>query len=214
MAEVLHIEKRETRGKRFARRMRKIGKIPGVLYGHGKETVSLAINADEIDATVRHGARLVELQGDVKESAFVKAIQWDAFGMKVLHVDLTRVKAGDSVEISVSVELRGVAPGTKQGGVIEQPLHELEIRCPVTAIPESLSLSINQLELDQSITAGEIELPPGTELLTDPSAAVVSCSEPLIREEEVEAEEAAAAPSDVEPEVIGRKAEDEESEKS
>jgi large subunit ribosomal protein L25 len=212
MAEVLHIEKRETRGKRFAKRMRKIGKIPGILYGHGKEAVSLTIIADEIDATIRHGARLVELQGDVKDSAFVKSIQWDAFGAKVLHVDLTRVEAGDSVEISLSIELRGVAPGTKQGGVTDHQLHELEIRCPVTAIPESLSLSINHLELDQTITAGEIELPPGTELLTVASAVVVSCTEPDVREED--AEEITGAPSDIEPEVIGRKAEDEESEKS
>jgi large subunit ribosomal protein L25 len=208
MAEVLNIEKRETRGKRFAKRMRKVGKIPAVLYGHGKETVSLAINADEIDTTVRRGARLVELKGDMAESAFVKHIQWDAFGAKVLHVDLTRVEAGDSVEISLRVELRGVAPGSKLGGVIEHNLHELEIRCPVTAIPESVSLSINSLELDQTITAGEIELPQGTELLTDPSTVVVSCSVPT------EMEEVATAPSDVEPEIIGRKAEDEESEKS
>ena len=212
MAEVLHIEKRETRGKRFAKRMRKVGKIPGVLYGHGKEAVSLTIIADEIDATIRRGARLVELQGDVKDSAFVKSIQWDAFGAKVLHVDLTRVEAGDSVEISLSIELRGVAPGSKQGGITDHQLHELEIRCPVTAIPESLSLSINHLELDQTITAGEIELPPGTELLTPSSAIVVSCTEPDVRDED--AEDITGAPSDIEPEVIGRKAEDEESEKS
>jgi len=212
MAEILHIEKRETRGKRFAKRMRKIGKIPGVLYGHGKETVSLAINTDELDASIRHGARLVELQGDMKESAFVKQIQWDAFGTKVLHVDLTRVEAGDSVEISLTVELRGVAPGTKQGGTIEHQLHELAVRCPVAAIPESVSLNINNLELDQTITAGDIELPSGTELLTAASTVVVSCSEPTVREGE--AEEETAPSSDFEPEVIGRKPEDEESEKS
>ena len=212
MAEVLHIEKRDTRGKRFAKRMRNMGKIPGVLYGHGKETVSLSIDADEINTTIRHGARLVELQGDVKDSAFVKDIQWDAFGLKVLHVDLTRVEVGDSVEISLHIELRGVAPGSKQGGVTEHHLHELEIRCPVTAIPESLTLSVNNLELDQTITAGEIELPSGTELLTTPSAIVVSCSVPTDRE--AETEDITVPTSDVEPEIIGRKAEDEESEKS
>ncbi len=207
MAEVLHIEKRETRGKRFARRMRKHGRVPGVLYGHGKESVSLAIRADEINATIRHGARLVELQGDLRENAFVKEVQWDAFGSTVLHVDLTRVEVGDSVEISVKVELRGVAPGTKQGGVVDHQAHELELRCPVTAIPESLSLNINHLELDQTITAGEVELPPGAELLTDPLTVVVTCAELAVREEE---EEIAAAAGEVEPEVIGRKPEDEE----
>jgi large subunit ribosomal protein L25 len=188
--------------------MRKNGQIPAVLYGHGKEAVSLTIKADELDATIRHGARLVELQGDVRESAFVKEVQWDAFGSSVLHVDLTRIQAGDSVEISLKVELRGLAPGTKQGGVLEQHLHELEIRCPVTAIPESVSLNINQLELDQTILAADIELPSSTELLTDPSTVVVSCVEPTVREEE---EEITAA-GDIEPEVIGRKPEEGESE--
>lgn len=207
MAELLNVERRETRGKRDARRDRRAGKLPAVLYGHGQEAVSLALSAEQFEAAVRHGARLVKLAGALDEQAFIRAIQWDTWGTHVLHVDFTRISEHEKVEVRVAVDVRGEAPGLKAGGVVKQLIHELEIECEATAIPEKLHININQLQLGQAITIGQLELPPGIVVLAEPESVVVECTEPV----EV-VEEAAAAPAEGEPEVIGKKKEEEEEE--
>jgi large subunit ribosomal protein L25 len=211
MADSLHVELRETRGKLNARRMRKAGQTPAILYGHNLPNVALAVPSDQLKAAVRHGAHLVNLEGAVSESALLREVQWDAFGSNVLHVDLARVDADELVKVTISVELRGDAPGTHHGGVVEQHLHEVDIECAATAIPDRLQLNINALDVGQSLTASVLELPTGARLLTDPDAVLASCSEPVEREEVLAAPPAAEA----EPEVIGRKpAEAEEAESS
>jgi len=207
MAEVLNVKVRDLRGKRNARRMRRAGNVPAVLYGHGEAVVSLVVPTDQVKAAIRHGARVVELQGDVKETAFVRELQWDTFGMEVLHLDLTRVSADDRVQVEVHIELRGEAPGTREGGVVTHLLHQVEVECPVTAIPEKILVSIRELKLGDVISAGDIELPQGVTLTSTPDAVVVQCLLPLEQEEP----EAAVAGA-LEPEVIGRKAEGEEEE--
>ena len=204
MAEVLKVETRDTRGKRNARRLRLAGKIPAVLYGHGKETVALSLSADAIDAAVRHGVRLVSLTGTLTDQAFIRELQWDTWGKHILHVDFTRVSAHEKVRVQVVVELRGEAPGMKQGGVVKQLIHEVPIECEVTALPEKLYVNINHLNLGDSIAIGSLELPPTVTILVEPEMVVVQCVQPV----EVEEEGAAAEPA--EPEVIGRKKEEEE----
>ena len=100
MAEVLNVQLRETRGKRNARRDRLAGQLPAVLYGHGKETLSLLLSADEFQAAMRHGARLVKLTGAVEEQAFIRQLQWDTWGTHVLHVDFTRVSEHEKVRVA------------------------------------------------------------------------------------------------------------------
>lgn len=207
MSEVLNATLRQTRGKRNARRLRRVGSVPAVLYGHGEQNVSLALVSDEVKSVVRHGARVVDLQGDVNEKAFVRELQWDTFGLEVLHIDLTRVSADERVEVKVPVELRGEAPGLRAGGVVEHLVHEVEIECPVVSIPERLSLSINELQINGELTADHIELPAGASLLSDPAAVIVQCVVPA----EVGAE-AEVTTEGAEPELIGRKEEESEEE--
>ena len=192
------------------RRLRKSGFIPGILYGHGEDNIALSIDARDVNTMIRHGSHIVELTGDLKESALVKAVQWDALGSDVMHLDLTRVDASESVEVQLSVELKGVAPGTKQGGIVKHLMHDISIRCPANQMPDRLELSINGLELEQSLTAGDIALPDAVELVGDESEIVVTCVAQAVVEEEPEevAEEAA------EPEVIGRRPEDEQADES
>jgi len=208
MSEVLQVEVRDSRGTKNARRMRRSGHTPAVLYGHGKEVISLTISTDEINAAVRHGSMLVELKGAVKENAVINALQWDVFGTEVLHVDFKRVDADERLVVEVQVELRGEAPGTKEGGVVQQPLHAVEIDAPVSAIPDKLHININDLHVDQVLTAGDIEdLPEGVKLLTEADRVVAQCQMPL-----EQPEEAAEAEGTAEPEVIGRKEEEGEAE--
>jgi large subunit ribosomal protein L25 len=202
--ETLNARIRETRGKRHARRMRAGGHIPAVLYGHGEQNVSLSVPADEIASALRHGSKVVDLRGEVNDSALIRDVQWDTFGTEVLHLDFTRVSAGESVETAVALELRGDAPGTHEGGILQNPVHEVQIECPVSAIPDKISVNVNTLQLGESITAAELPLPETARLLTDPETVVVQCVQPLaeVEEEEVPAEAQ-------EPEVIGRKEEEE-----
>jgi large subunit ribosomal protein L25 len=202
MAELLQVELRDSRGKRNARRNRRDGKLPAVLYGHGLETVSLLVPAERFDAAVRHGARLVKLAGAVEDQAFIREIQWDTWGLHALHVDFTRVSEHEKVEVQVTVEVRGEAPGVKAGGVVKQHVHVLAIECEATAIPDKLFVNINHLELEQAITIAQLELPAGIVVLDDPENTVVECVEP------VEIEEEAPAAAEAEPEVIGRKKEE------
>ncbi len=206
MAKSLQVTSRDAHGKREMRRLRRGGIIPAILYGHGEANRSLMVGNDELATVVRHGARVVELKGDVNEKAFIRALQWDTYGTHVLHVDFTRVSEHERIEVKVNVELRGQAVGVKDGGVVEHFVHEIEIECEALAIPDKLELNINDLKIGDSLAASDVPLPPGVTLLSDPDAVIVHCVE--AREE---AEEAAAAAA-VEPEVIGRKAEEEEAE--
>lgn len=206
MAQELKAQLRETRGTRNARRQRRAGGLPAVLYGHGQESLALTLSAEEFEWAVRHGTRLVSLTGAVQEQAFIRELQWDTWGNHVLHVDLTRVSEHEKVEVTVPVELRGEAPGVKQGGVVTHALHSLTVECEATAIPEKISVSINHLELDQEIRVADLVLPAGVVPLAEADVVVVSCTTPTEMGEE------AAEAGEGEPEVIGRKKEEEESE--
>ncbi len=205
-SEVLNVEVRSQRGKRESRRMRHEGKIPAILYGHGQESISLTLSHDQFAVALRHHSRLVDLKGGVNESALIREMQWDTFGTEVLHVDFARVSADERIEVQVSVELRGEAPGLKDGGVIQHLLHEVTIECLAISIPETIQVRINKLNKGDEITAAQLVLPEGVKLLSDPEDVVVQCVEP------VEEEETELGGEGAEPEVIGRKAGDDEEE--
>lgn len=204
MTDTLNVENRDQTGTLRMRRLRAAGKIPAVLYGHGQPSVNLSIAARDVEKMIRDSSHIVTLSGSVSESALVKEVQWDALGSNVLHVDLARIDASEAVEVSLGLEMRGVAPGTKSGGVVRLLLHEIDIRCPADQMPDHIEVNINQLELDQTITAADLEIPKAAEVLTDPATVVVSCETPTVVDEPEGDEETAAA----EPEVIGRKEDD------
>ncbi len=207
MADVLNVSIRKGLGKRDSRRLRDEGRTPAVLYGHGLENVNLSVCSHELAATVRHGAKLVEVRGDVADSALIKEVQWNTFGTRVLHVDLTRVSAEEAVDVTVAVTLTGEAPGVKQGGIVEHFLHEIEIRCPAGKLPDRFAVRVNELKLGEAILAKDIVLPEGAELLSDPDAVVATCQTP-----QAEIDEETEAASGTEPELIRRKEDEEESE--
>jgi large subunit ribosomal protein L25 len=130
--------------------------------------------------------------------------------MEVLHVDFTRVAADERIHVMVPLEIRGIAPGVTGGGILDQPLHTLEVECLAVSIPESIRVNVNELQLGGSIHVRDLTLPPGVVARTDPDAIVVHVTIP----QEVAAAPATEAPAaQVEPEVIGRpKAEEGEGE--
>jgi large subunit ribosomal protein L25 len=211
MSELLRVEKRKSHGKRNNERLRRAGRLPAVLYGHGEEAVSLTLAADQFEASLRHGAKVVDLDGDANGKALLQDVQWDTFCQQVLHVDLLRVRAGEKVKIDVPIELRGESPGALEGGLIEQIVHSIEIEVALDVIPDRLHISIKNLKVGDHLTAKDIiDLPPGAKILSDEDEMIVHCVMPVAEEEKAAAEEGAVA----EPEVIGKGKEDEEEEEA
>ena len=206
MAQDLKVEVREETGRSKVKRLRAAGKIPAVIYGSGEDTVSLSLPSDEFNKIINRGERIVSLSGGVASDAYIKEVQWDIFGNQVLHVDLTRVAAGVLIDTTVKLELRGVAPGTKMGGQVETSITTLDLRCPPRSITDKVEVNINELELDQSITIGQLPLPEGSECALDPDTVVVQC---VTKKDETEGDDTGGSDlGPVEPEVIGKKDEE------
>ncbi len=204
MSEVLEVAKRELHGKLNNGRLRRSGHLPAVLYGHGKEPISLTVSVDGLKATMRHGAKVVELKGAADGQALLHEVQWDTFQQYVLHVDLLRVDAKDRVTVEVDLLLRGEAPGEHEGGVVEHLVHHMEIETDPGHVPDHLHVSINHLHLGGVLKIKDIiDLPEGAKVIGDADMVLVHCVEP------VEARDAEVAEG-AEPELIGRKAGDEE----
>ena len=203
----LSVERREEVGKRRNRRLRESGKTPAVLYGHKKEVVNLTVPTEMVEAALRDGSRFVQLSGGVSERVFIKEVQWNVWGDVVLHVDFTRVRADEILQLTIPVVLRGEAPGIKEGGVVKQHLHMIEIEAKPVDVPENILVGINELGFDEQIRIADLDVPEGVTLLADPETIVVECSEQIIIEEP-ETEELEG----VEPEIIGREHDEEEEE--
>ena len=206
---VLKAQKRERTGTRVTRKLRTQGKIPAIIYGHQKTPVAVQFDAHDLSLELQHHHHLLEvsLKGR-RQRCLVKDVQYDYLGESIIHVDLARVSLDERVQVTVSVELRGAPAGVSAGGVLDQLLSEVELECLVTNIPENIRVRIGDLQINQTLTAGEIELPEGVKLITEPDTPVAAVR--VVAEEAEEEAQEAAAEAEAEPEVIQReKTEDE-----
>ena len=198
MSDTLEVTLRKDTGTRAARRLRKEGRVPAVLYGHGEKCVDLTTTREAVEAMVRHGSRFVELIGAVKTAAVVRELQWDTFGIEPIHVDFLRVSKSDRVKVKVPIDLKGECPGQRAGGVVNLVLHEIELECTADAIPDHIHAQVGHLEVGHVIKVHDLQLPTGAKALADADETVVTCVMPAKKGEE-------AAPAAAEPELIGRK---------
>jgi large subunit ribosomal protein L25 len=205
---VLETKPRTVDGSRGAQRLRKEGLIPAVLYGHKEANAFLALPAKELESAIRHGVHVLNLKTDGKnQQVLIREVQWDHLGMELVHVDFARVSDTDTVQVTVPIEVRGTAPGIAAGGVLDQPMHGLQIECLAIKIPTSIRVNVAELQLEQAIHVKELKLPEGVKALADPDAIVVQVA---LKQLEEEAAPAAAPGEAAEPEVIGRVAKAEE----
>lgn len=208
---VLGTKARTGKGSREARRLREQGQIPAIIYGHKETPEPVAVSREELETALRQHTHMVEVETNGKKQAvLIQDIQYDHLGKDILHLDLLRVSATDRIHATVPIELRGTAAGTKGGGVLIQPLHDLHIECLVSARPESIRVKIDDLQIGQAIHVRELQVPEGVKVLNDPEAVVVQLKMPA-----AQAEPTAAMPVEgaAEPEVITKKKEkDEEAE--
>lgn len=199
---VLKANIRQQSGSNKSASLRKQGLLPAVIYGHKKEPVSISVDGRAFLDGLHGGNRIFELDLEgQKDTVMIKELQYDHLGKAVLHVDMMRVNLSERVTVEVPVELKGTAEGVHQGGIVEMVLGSLEIECTVASIPESIPVIIKGLQLNQSLHAGDIELPAGAKLITDSSAVIVICHEPAVVAEAAPAAEGAEAGA-AEPEVI------------
>lgn len=192
-------------------RLRRAGKIPGVIYGRGEPNESVAVSAHELGLALASQSHLVKLAVDGRENSYlIKDVQYDHLMRSPLHIDLMRVSLTEKVRVKVALEFKGTAKGTTAGGVLMHPMTEIEIECLPLEIPEVIRVNVEPLEVGQSLHVRELSLPPGVTALTDGNATVAAV---FAKKEELPTVTAAAeGEAAAEPEVIGRQAKTEEAE--
>ena len=206
---VLDAEVRKDSGTKYAKVLRKSGKLPAIVYGHKKDTVALAFNAHDFVTALHHGNRLFDVKiGNEIETMLVKAVQYDHLGKDIIHTDLVRVDLAERVKVTVPIELYGTSAGSHEGGIIDEHLANLEIECTVASIPEFIEISIKELGIGDAVHAKDIKLPDGAKLITDPEALMLTCHLVAAAKSTEELEE----DMPVAPEVITERDSDEESE--
>jgi large subunit ribosomal protein L25 len=191
----LNVSSRAARGSRAARELRRSGRVPGVVYGGGGESVSFDADARELRLALAGSGAVLDLSVDGKAATPVvlKEAQRDPVRGETVHVDLLRVRLDEEIHAVVTLELEGVeeAPGVKQGGVLEQITRELNVQALPTAIPESIVHDIGPMEIGDTIALQALSAPEGVTLLDDRETVLATLSAPRLQaevEEEIETE--------------------------
>ena len=191
-------------GSRRVKRLRDQGLIPGVVYGHKEAVVPVTLPKKELTTHIDRGAHVFDLSLDGKsEKVLVKDVQYDHLGLEILHIDFARVSLDERVEVTVPLELKGEPKGEAEGGVLQQIVAELEIECVVTDIPDRITHNVSEMGIDDALHIKDLQLPPGARALQDEDLIVAMVK--VVSDEETAP---AAEGETAEPEVIGRKPED------
>lgn len=205
-------------GKGVARTLRAAGRIPAVIYGHARAPQSLSLDARELGkllGRIAAEATVIELSIDgTSARTLIREVQRHPFKKEILHVDFQELVAGEKVTVRIPITLVGVSEGVRlSGGIMDQPMRELEIRCDPVIIPSHIDVDITALTIGHSVHVSDLKLAEGIEVLTDADATICVCAAPKAVVEEVKVE-VAAVDATTEPEVIRKaKAEDVEAEK-
>lgn len=214
----LEVDARGERGKSAVRKLRRAGRVPGVLYGRGMEPLAISVDARALEAALQRlaGANVlldVVIREDSQvrtELAMLQDVQRDVLTRRILHVDLHRISLTEKVYTRLPVRLKGEAPGVREGGILEFLRHEVEVTGLPTDLPEHLELDVSQLALGDSLHVRDLKVPPGVTVLTPPEETLVTVLSPAVAPEEAPA---AAEEVPAQPEVVGKGKAAEEGEK-
>ena len=207
----LKAEIREDTGTKSAVKLRGQGRLPAVVYGHKEKPVAVSLDERTLVEGLHRGHRLIDVQiGKKNEKMIIKDLQYDYLGKDIIHVDLMRVDITELIKVTVPIELKGKARGTHEGGIIEGHADHLEVECKATDIPESILVSVKDVQVGDSLHVGDIELPEGVKLVSDASMLLVTCGLVAAAKSTEELEEEMPAA----PEVIGEAEEEASEEKA
>ena len=194
----LEAQVRKTTGNGPARALRREGRVPAVLYGPKTEPVLLSIDFKDFEQIVKKssiGSVLLKLQikngQTTSRSAMVKEFQTHPVTGQFLHIDFYEVDLTRKINAMIPVTVTGKSQGVEDGGILQIVRREIEVFCLPTAIPESIVVDINELEIGGSIHVNEIALPSDVELPEDVDFTVITILAPKVEEEVVEVEELA-----------------------
>jgi len=212
----LSAESRSETGKGVARKLRAAGRVPGVIYGHGREPQALSLNARELEkllGSIAAGSTVVELTlGSATTNTLIREVQRHPFKKQILHVDFMELVAGEKVIVDIPLVFIGTPEGVRTGGgLLEQILHSIEINVDPSSIPNHIDVDVSQMVMGHSLHVRDLKLPEGVEVLTDEDATICAVIAPRAVVEETAAAEGEAAAA--EPELIRKTKEDEEAEK-
>ncbi len=188
----LKAEKREGTGKGVARKLRQAGRVPAVLYGRDMDSVHLSIDAKEAEylfhnISVDNTIVGLEVEGEKEPvQTLVRDIQTHPWKATLVHVDFLRIQKGVAVEFDVPVHLIGTPEGVQNGGgVLEQIIHDLAIRCIPSMIPESIDVDVSALELNEVLHIRDLTFDEGIEVMIAPERTICSVAMPRAEEEAV-----------------------------
>ncbi|MCL2196658.1 MAG: 50S ribosomal protein L25 [Treponema sp.] len=168
---VLQAKNRQGQGSAESRRLRRGGRIPAVIYGRSGKAVSIDLDASEFEKGTKgiSESTIVKVDVDGKSyEAFVKDTQRNIIDGNVLHIDFYEVESGVALRAKVSLIFSGNPVGVREGGMLETPVHEIEIECLPKDLPERIDIDISGLKANQSMHVRDIALAPGIKLLSNP----------------------------------------------
>jgi len=186
----LAVEVRSDTGKGVARKLRAVGRIPAVLYGHGNASVSLSIQAKDLDTLLKtsHAGlnTLIDLEGDsavAGKVVLIKELQRHSVAGTLSHADFFEIDATAKIHVSVPIKLEGTPEGVKLGGVLEHMMREIDLLCLPNAIPDSLEVDVSGMNQNESLHVSDLTLPEGVETGVDEALPIVHIATKKIEEE-------------------------------
>jgi large subunit ribosomal protein L25 len=183
----LKVSSRQPGGSREARRLRRAGNVPGVIYGGGAEPLSFQVAARELRTTLAgaHAVLDLEIEGSAPTPVMVKDLVRHPVSGATLHLDLLRVRLDQKIQSTVALELIGAddAPGVADGGVLEQVTHELTIEALPGDIPDSLTHDVSSMRINDTLTLDALTPPASVVLIDDPETVIAILSPPRLQAE-------------------------------
>lgn len=198
---------RTERGTGVARKLRQTGHVPAVIYGHGREPQSLAINTRDVEKLLSAhsaGSTVIELDVEGKVArTLIREIQRHPFKRNILHIDFQELVAGEKITVSIPLRFTGTAEGVRNsGGILEEVMHQVHLRLDPSNIPDHIDVDVTHVTIGHGLHIRDLTLPEGVTILEDPGATVCVCNAPKAVVETVAAEGEVVAPAAGEPELI------------
>lgn len=181
MAVKLKADKRDNNTKSYIRGLREEGVVPAVVYGKGKEPISVAVDSVDLLKTVRDEGKNAIISLDIKgESVDVMLhdYQTDPLKASLVHADFYVVNMSEARNVEVPIQLEGEASGSNEGGVLQQPLFDLEISAKPNDIPDQITVDVSKLEVGDSISVGDLPTDGAYEILTDADTTIATVTAP------------------------------------
>jgi len=187
---------REAHKRSIKTALRKTGFVPAVVYGFKTESTPIAVNAKELEKTIRTEGRNAILTLDVEGknvNAVLKEVQKDPVKGSLIHLDFLAVSMRQELEVDVPIVVTGTSVGVKEGGVLQQPIREIKVSAKPNDIPENIEVDITALGIGDTLSVGEIRDKGAYTILNEDEDVLVTVSAP-VSEEELEADLEAAEP--------------------